>query len=265
LLSRHIQCLDPFFLNLSMIIWPQFKRSIDDHCASLTKTPIFLPPSLHVHIITQRYARLLCTFVALAEGDSILVTSSMQLRKDVQKYLEKCSATLQKSQDRAVFLLNNYAEILALLLTVGGGKASAEYVYFEEQQNAQLAVFVEEQLGRMFGSMIDFVRRCEPILGRDDMSPEAMAKAITDHSVEQLVMDFNRSWKGVIAKANDAIVSLFAESTLGTVALKQVFTQLLLYYSRFLEVIRKRWQHPPFERDIVSVPSIMYEIKRYSR
>jgi vacuolar protein sorting-associated protein 52 len=49
-------------------------------------------------------------------------------------------------------------------------------------------------------------------------------------------------------------------------ALLQVLTQLLLYYTRFQDIIKKTWTRPPsFSRDIVSTATILMEIKRYSR
>lgn len=46
----------------------------------------------------------------------------------------------------------------------------------------------------------------------------------------------------------------------------QVLTQLLLYYTRFQEIIRKSWRRPPaFTKDLVSTSAILKEIKTYSR
>ena len=49
--------------------------------------------------------------------------------------------------------------------------------------------------------------------------------------------------------------------------LKQVLTQLLLYYTRFQDIIRKVWgrQQPPFSKEIISTATILDEIKKYSR
>ena len=48
--------------------------------------------------------------------------------------------------------------------------------------------------------------------------------------------------------------------------LKQVLTQLLLYYTRFQDIIKKAFPRAPnFAREIVSTATILMEIKRYSR
>lgn len=47
--------------------------------------------------------------------------------------------------------------------------------------------------------------------------------------------------------------------------LKHVLTQLLLYYTRFLDIIKSVFGPNAFSTDIVFLPSIMHEIKKYSR
>lgn len=43
-------------------------------------------------------------------------------------------------------------------------------------------------------------------------------------------------------------------------------TQLLLYYTRLLELVKKQGpEGNALIRDAVNIPSIMYEIKRYTR
>ena len=45
----------------------------------------------------------------------------------------------------------------------------------------------------------------------------------------------------------------------------QVLTQLLLYYTRFQDIIRKSWKRPPaFAKDLVSTSAILAEIKKYA-
>ena len=52
----------------------------------------------------------------------------------------------------------------------------------------------------------------------------------------------------------------------GVEVLKQVLTQLLLYYTRFQEIVRKAWKKPPaFAKDLVPTATILEEIKKYSR
>jgi vacuolar protein sorting-associated protein 52 len=47
----------------------------------------------------------------------------------------------------------------------------------------------------------------------------------------------------------------------------QVLTQLLLYYTRFQEIIKKAWPRkaPAFAKDLVSTTAILVEIRKYNR
>jgi hypothetical protein len=114
---------------------------------------------------------------------------------------------------------------------------------------------------------------------------------LDEAEVEALVKDFASYWRAGIQQLNDDVLayfanfrngmdilkqvrrrvlhSLFAETGVNQVLLfasLQVLTQLLLYYTRFQDIIKKTWSRPPaFTRDIVSTATIMMEIKRYSR
>lgn len=58
----------------------------------------------------------------------------------------------------------------------------------------------------------------------------------------------------------------FKNSPAGREVLKAAMTQLLLYYTRLIELLRRSGgDAAALARDAVTVQSIMYEIKRYNR
>ena len=58
----------------------------------------------------------------------------------------------------------------------------------------------------------------------------------------------------------------FRSGPAGREALKAALTQLLLYYTRMLEALKRAGpQGAALARDAVTVPSIMYEVKRFHR
>lgn len=98
------------------------------------------------------------------------------------------------------------------------------------------------------------------------MSSTEGRPAVEEGAVESLVRDFASNWKTGIQQINDNVLKYFANFRNGMEILKQVLTQLLLYYTRFQDIIKKSWSRPPsFSRDIVSTATILVEIKRYSR
>ena len=89
-----------------------------------------------------------------------------------------------------------------------------------------------------------------------------------DHAlVEGLVVNFSSTWKGGLEKLNSNVLSNFSSFRNGMEILKQVLTQLLLYYSRFQDILRRGWKgrkEPGFFREIVSTKVILGEIKKYA-
>jgi len=78
--------------------------------------------------------------------------------------------------------------------------------------------------------------------------------------------NFFDTWKGGIESINKDVLQSFANFHLGQDILKQVLTQLLLYYTRFLDLIKSTYPDgAPFARYILSIPTLMNEIRTFSR
>lgn len=89
---------------------------------------------------------------------------------------------------------------------------------------------------------------------------------LDDAVVEGLVREFASAWRSGIQQINDDVLAYFANFRNGMEILKQVLTQLLLYYTRFQDLIKRCYARPPpFVREIVSTATILLEIKRFSR
>ena len=66
--------------------------------------------------------------------------------------------------------------------------------------------------------------------------------------------------------ASREVVKDFRGSASGREVLKATMTQLLLYYTRVLELLKRAGpEAAALVRDAVTVPSIMYEIKKFNR
>jgi vacuolar protein sorting-associated protein 52 len=81
-----------------------------------------------------------------------------------------------------------------------------------------------------------------------------------------VVREFATSWKIGIEQVNRNVLSYFSNFRNGMEILKQVLTQLFLYYTRFQDIIRMIWRnkHPAFCKDLVSTSVILVEIKKYA-
>ena len=84
--------------------------------------------------------------------------------------------------------------------------------------------------------------------------------------MEHLLRAFFDTWKQGIEAINREVIKSFANFHLGQDILKQVLTQLLLYYTRFLDLVKTAYPNgAPFAKFILSIPTLMGEIRNFSR
>lgn len=88
---------------------------------------------------------------------------------------------------------------------------------------------------------------------------------ITVAEVEPLVKDFASRWRAAIELMHKDVITSFSNFLCGMDILRNAMTQLLLYYTRFSDCVKKIVGGSALNKDLVSIASIMYEIKKYSR
>ena len=142
---------------------------------------------------------------------------------------------------------------------------------FSELLAQQRELFVEEELLQTFSKMIAFVQQTEAHMSgvagpKGARGVAAPADVVNPEVVESLVHEFASNWKSGIEQINRNVLSYFSNFRNGMEILKQVLTQLLLYYTRFQDVIRKIWRGKPpsFCKDLVSTSVILAEIKKHA-
>ena len=179
------------------------------------------------------------------------------------------------SKDQRVFYINNYDMILSCLRS--RKVSSSEVREFEDLLAAQKEYFAEEEVSAAFPRLVSFVRQTEQMMnglakqqqqGEGESADAAPTELNLDEAiVESLVREFASKWRGGVKQINDGVLAYFANFRNGTDVLKQVLTQLLLYYTRFQDIIKRVWaaKPPPFSREIVSTATIMMEIRKYNR
>lgn len=97
----------------------------------------------------------------------------------------------------------------------------------------------------------------------EDMGSSTGKPSITD--VEPLVKDFANRWKAAIELMHKDVITSFSNFLCGMDILKAALTQLLLYYTRLTECVKGISGGSALNKDLVSISSILYEIKKYSR
>ena len=163
----------------------------------------------------------------------------------------------------------------------------------QDQLTACTGTYVEETLMQRFGALIAFVRAAEATSqgagdGRGEAAGSLAATAVP------VLRDFSGRWMGEIEALSKCaspdlamqssaccaavaglthnpscareVVKDFRSSACGREVLKATMTQLLLYYTRMLELLKRAGADAAaLTRDAVTVPSIMYEIKKFNR
>jgi len=265
--KRRVPCLDPYFDTIRLILWPKFKEILDQNITSIKSVNIkkLLPIDFNCHFITRRYADLSASIHTLNKApyeDQMLKNDMVRLTKEFEILLLKIAEFFNNdNKSKELFLINNYDQIL---------KVAADFeievedvARFREHLNEQTLMFVEDELLEKFPQIIKFVKDTEPQMARS-YSPENLSK-ITPSNVEEIVKEFAANWKNGLLRLNNSIQQYFQNSNTGMDILKKAFAQLLLYYTRFEEIIAKCWRNPPFRQSMVTKPEVLHEIGNYSK
>ena len=263
--SRDLSVLDNFFHRVQVLLWGRFKAIMEAHIQSLSSFTPRATLDIHPHFIARRYAEMSASLRLLSSPvvEPMLGNLLRVLRTEVERTLVANLAKQHTSRKlQAAFLVNNYHLIVSTLSERGArGEDSG---HFEQLLDAAKATFVEEQLLLEYSSMITFIKKTEPLYM--DVSSKPDAERVDKMAMELLARNFYDSWKAGIQSLNREVVQSFADLKLGMDVFKQVLTQLLLYYTRFLDLAKAIHPNgPPFAQYILSIPTLMNEIKHFSR
>lgn len=183
------------------------------------------------------------------------------LTQEMIYLLERLSDEHPTNKQKIVFMINNLDQINTVFAE--RKVAGKEMTQFRDLLIRQREQFVEEELLQNFSKMIAFVQQTEThFVGLS--SGDRLE--VNSNVVENLVRDFASSWKAGIEQINKNVLTYFSNFRNGMEILKQVLTQLLLYYTRFQDIIRKVWRSKPpaFCKDLVSTTVILAEIKKHA-
>jgi len=232
------------------------------HLASTTTKTRFLA--------TKKEPRNTGSLVSSPRGSAgdMLLSDLSHLLDETVLLLERMADSHVTNKKRIVFMINNLDQIISIFNERRvSGRELNRFVDLLTQQREQ---FVEEELLQNFSKMIAFVQNTEQHLLQNipNSSRDTNEKQIdvNQQVVESLVTEFSSKWKQGIEQINKNVLSFFANFRNGMEILKQVLTQLLLYYTRFQDIIRKIWRSKPpaFCKDLVSTSTILVEIKKHA-
>ncbi|XP_073052689.1 vacuolar protein sorting-associated protein 52 A-like [Primulina eburnea] len=260
---RRIPSLDSYLDKVNIALWPRFKMVFDMHLNSLRNAIVrnLWEDDVHPHYVMRRYAEFTASLVQLNVdyGDGQLELNLERLRMAIDDLLVKLAKLFTRPKLQTVFLINNYDMTIAVLKEAApdGGKIQ---MHFEELLKNNTAIFVEEVLVEHFNDLIKFVKT------RASEDPtSASERPITVTEVEPIVKDFASRWKAAIELMHNDVITSFSNFLCGMEILRAALTQLLLYYTRLSDCVKRIGGGSALNKDLVSISSIMYEIRKYSR
>ncbi|KAL3641855.1 Vacuolar protein sorting-associated protein 52 [Castilleja foliolosa] len=260
---RRIPCLDSYLDKVNISLWPRFKMVFDLHLNSLRNANVrtLWEDDVHPHYVMRRYAEFTASLIQLNVdyGDGQLELNLERLRMAIDDLLVKLAKLFQKPKLQTVFLINNYDMTIAVLKEAVPEGCKIQ-MHFEELLKSNTSIYVEELLVEHFSDLIKFVKTRaseDPVSGSEH--------PITVAEVEPIVKDFGSRWKAAIELMHNDVITSFSNFLCGMEILRAALTQLLLYYTRLSDCMKRVAGASVLNKDLVSISSIMYEIRKYSR
>ncbi|KAK9838884.1 hypothetical protein WJX74_005159 [Apatococcus lobatus] len=291
--KRRIPCLDDYFDRVTLMVWPRLKAAFDLQLSSIKQCGnTSIHDSVQVHPITQRYAQLTSAMLILNADyqDGQLDGSMERMRYAAMDLMIRMSRSASRKRIGTVFLITNFDHVLTGLREAGvkasqltgatqssSGTATGSNLgqmgtdtmkEFEDQLSTCTNIYVEEVLSEHFSGLLTFTKRAEAAnKARGDRADAPPAPGFGAAEAGPVVRDFTARWASALEQLHrDTLREFKASQTCGREVLKAAMTQLLLYYTRLLDLLKRCGpEGASLFRDAVTVPSIMYEIKRYNR
>ncbi|KAM3402349.1 hypothetical protein ACQJBY_006319 [Aegilops geniculata] len=260
--NRRLPCLDTYLDKALIYLWPRFKTVFDMYIQSLYQcdAKMLWVDGTHPHHIVRCYMEFTASLIQLnAEcGDGQLDMSLKRLRLAVDDLLVRFAEKFATQKLKHLFLLNN-CDMAISILKEAGEEAKELRRYFEEKLESNLVSFVDELLMEYFGDLIKFVKNHIS----EDLISYTECPNIAD--VEPVVKNFAVKWRTALELMHNEVVTCCSNFVSGMAILKAAMAQLLNDYNRLSECVKMIPGGSSLNRNLVSITSISYEIRKYSR
>ncbi|OEL17489.1 Vacuolar protein sorting-associated protein 52 A [Dichanthelium oligosanthes] len=260
--NRQLPCLESYFNKAVMYLWPRFKVVFDMYLQSLYQcdAKTLWIDGTHPHHIVRCYVEFTASLVQLnAEcGDGQLDMNLERLRSAIDVLLVRLAQNFTTPKLQHLFVLNNY-DMAISILKEAGDEAKNLQRYFEEKLESNMMAFVDDLLMEHFSDLLRFVRSrvSEDLLSYNERSNIA--------DIEPVVKNFAMKWRSALELMHNEVVTSCSNLLSGMAILKAAMAQLLNDYNRLSECVKKIPGGSALNRHLVSITSISYEIRKYSR
>jgi len=267
---RHVPCLDGYFDHVNMMLWPQFKKAFDANVRSLIRPTLSKLGAqnlnLQAHYISRRYGELASTVHALSTSlsasDEMLPLNLAKLRQAYYSLLDTLVAealqsrqhhrALDSAKGKLIFRINNLYQVLDIMCK---GALAEDITFLEDALANDNTAYIEEELKQVFPSMIALVHRVEG---------DGEEASVDDGELNKVNEEFVANWKSSMQVLSSSVSNYFPSKVDARETLKQVLAQLVLYYTRFVD-IAKAHGSTTTQAQLVTIPEIMAEMKTFGR
>uniref|UniRef100_A0A0E0EZ76 Vacuolar protein sorting-associated protein 52 A n=1 Tax=Oryza meridionalis TaxID=40149 RepID=A0A0E0EZ76_9ORYZ len=286
----HLIQLVPLGNQVLIYLWPRFKTVFDLYLQSLYRcdTKLLWVDGSHPHHIVRCYVEFTASLIQLnAEcGDGQLDMNLERLRLAVDNLLGRLAENFANPKTQHLFLLNNY-DMTISVLKEAGDEANKLQSYFQEKLESNMISFalercdglwmarrgwfkpapmvksqlywnLDELLMEHFKDLIKFVRSRVS----EDLILYTECPSIAD--VEPIVKNFAVTWKTALELMHNEVVTSCSNLLSGMEILKAAMVQLLNDYNRLSECVKIIPGGSTLNRNLVSITSISYEMRKYS-
>eukprot|EP00977_Amphora_coffeiformis_P005136 scaffold1086_cov121-Amphora_coffeaeformis.AAC.2 len=277
--SRTIHSLDPFFNQVTFLLWPRLKTVMELHHRSIKHATAAKLGGVDIqqHYISRRFAEFCCSILLIFHKPApikpaVLESTPVFHRRRSSKLPKSETPTTPATPETPIpetpAATYNRSSLMEHLDRSSGAAD-------EGGQNKSAGEKLLEDLSEMIDEFVSLMERLsEKHKAQKKRATEAYLASVEKGApvnvnaqvVESLVIDFASNWKTNIDLINRNVLSYFSNFKNGMEILKQVLTQLLLYYTRFQDIIRRVWKNKPpaFCKDLIGTSVILAEIKKYA-
>ncbi|XP_025798480.1 vacuolar protein sorting-associated protein 52 A-like isoform X2 [Panicum hallii] len=260
--NRQLPCLENYFDKAVMYLWPRFKLVFDMYLRSSYQcdAKTLWIDGTHPHHIVRCYVEFTASLVQLnAEcGDGQLDMNLERLRSAIDGLLVRLAQNFTTPKLQHLFVLNNY-DMAISVMKEAGDEAKNLQRYFEDKLESNMMAFVDDLLMEHFSDLLRFVR--------SRVSEDLLF--YTEHAnideLEPVVKNFAMKWRSALEIMHNEVVTSCSNLLSGMAILKAAMAQLLNDYNRLSECVKKIPAGSALNRHLVSITSISYEIRKYSR
>jgi len=149
--------------------------------------------------------------------------------------------------------------------SAGLGPAGGEILSsFESSLSRATSLYVDSRLTAGAPQLLAFVKRGEAAAAQGNIPDGQIVPGFGPEEAVPVAKDFSGRWERIVGVLNREISQDFGNSSVGRAVQQAAFTQLLLHWSRFLELMKRQGEKgAEVARQAVSMPSIMYALKQH--